>query len=99
MSGTSPKIFPGHAHADLALDAVDELDRLESARENHEERRLLAFMDGVLAGVQTNVGRSTPQVRQPGGGEGREQGYGCKFVGGQHAQPVSRERIACAQRG
>ena len=47
--GTSPKMSPGAALADDALDPVDELDRLDPALEHGEERPLVALVRGVLA--------------------------------------------------
>ena len=47
--GTSPKISPGVADADDALDPVDLLDRLDAALEDGEQRALAALRSGVLA--------------------------------------------------
>ena len=54
--GTSPKTSPGVPLSDDALDPVDELDRLDPAFEQGEERALAAFRRRVLAGHEADVG-------------------------------------------
>ena len=55
--GTSPKMSPGSALADDALDPVDDLDRLDPALEDGEERALVPLVGRVLARREPDVGR------------------------------------------
>jgi hypothetical protein len=48
---------PGTALADDALDPVDDLDRLDAALEDREQRALGALVRGVLARRERDVGR------------------------------------------
>ena len=48
---------PGRALADDARDPVDELDRLDAALEDGEERALVALVHRVLAGDEPDVRR------------------------------------------
>ena len=80
MSGTSPKICPALRSAKTALDAVDELDDLECPGNHGKQRRFFAFVDGIFAGVQMDVGRNAGEVRQGRLRQGRKQRDGGEFI-------------------
>ena len=74
--GTSPKMSPGLALADDALDPVDELDRLDAALEHREQRALVALVRGVLARRQPDVRRDAGEplaLRLAQAGEQRDR--------------------------
>ena len=83
--GTSPKIAPGQALAEHALDAVDELDDLDPALEHGEERALLALVHRVLTGGETDVRAGPREPLAVGRRERREQRDVCDLVARDHA--------------
>ncbi len=72
------------ALADDALDAVDEPDRLDAAVEHAEERTLVAFVHGVVACDEPDVGGNTAQAVTIGRLESREDRDLTDLVGRHH---------------
>ena len=76
--------LPRMTLADDALDPVDQLDRLDPALEQDEERALAALRRRVLAGCEPDVGRRARQLlalRRP---EAREDLDAVDLVRGDH---------------
>ena len=92
--GTSPKMSPGRALADDALDPVDKLDRLDAALEHGEERALVALVRGVLARHEADVGRRAGKPLALGSAESREDRDSGDLVRRHHEQH-SRRLGAC----
>ena len=86
--GTSPKMVPGSAPAERALDPVDRLDDLDLAGENGEERALSALVNGEFSGSEMDVGGRVGETLQVGGGKRRKQRDRRDIVNGQHGCPL-----------
>jgi hypothetical protein len=63
-TGHLPDDVAGVPLADDALDPVDELDRLDATLEHGEQRPLAAFVHGVLAGDEADVGRHPGELHE-----------------------------------
>ena len=95
-----PEDLAGPALADDALDAVDDLYRLDPAGEQREERALVAGVGGVLAGREGDVGCGAREALALAGAELCKDRDSGDLLRGHHEATLPREastrRIACA---
>ena len=90
--GTSPKTSPGFRSPTDRLDPVFDLDGLDAALEQREERALVTGIRGVFAGSEGDVGRRARQALPVGGIEAGKDPDPRDLVGGHHARR-SQSRI------
>ena len=82
----------GTSLADDAVDAVDDLDCLDAAVEEREQCAFVAFVRGVFAGREADVGRDTREPRTRGLFELAENTNAADVVSGDHRSRVLRRR-------
>ena len=82
--GTSPKMVPGTRQPSVFFDAVEQLDDLDLAGENHVERSFAPLVNGEFSGAEMPIGRGRREKFRFGDTKRREQRNGPDIVDGQH---------------
>jgi hypothetical protein len=72
------------ALADDALDAVDDLGDLDAAGQHHEQRALVAFVHGVVAGAEPDIAGGLRQARELLGRHRGQNGDDGEVLGRDH---------------
>ena len=70
--------------ADLAIDAVDQLDDIELSLEDQEKRGFLSLVNDEFADAQTNIGRDLRELGEIGRLQRRKQRDGGEFFNRDH---------------
>jgi hypothetical protein len=90
-----PEDLAGHSLADDAVNAVDDLDRLDAAAEHAEERAFVALVRGVFAGNEADVRRGARKPVSIGLFQAREDLDPADVVGRHHADTPIGRGISC----